>query len=204
MKARMIQIALAATIAVLALSGALFAAGPIGQDFSKATWASGWDSAFDAVSIDGSWNLDNGWLGVCWYGNPPDGDAILQKDWTRQLGDIGAYSVNLVMSGHGWHRMYNVDYIDYSLDGGGWTRLASGTLNDYATTSIAGDVAVGASVQSLSVRYGVVDAGDWIQLTGGSCGITAVSATFVPEPSSIIALLSGCGGLMGLALRRRS
>ena len=202
MKTRMIQVVLAATVLLLAFSGVLLAAGPMGQDFLKNTWATGWESDFDSATTGGSWNLDMGWLGVCWYGwQLPD--AVLEKDWTRLGTDTKTYVVNLAMDGHGWYRMHNTGYIDYSLDGGAWMRLASGAFDSYGNTHIAGSIAVGSGVQALGIRYGVVNAGDWIQSSGGSCAITAVSAAFVPEPSSILALLSGCGGLLGIALRRR-
>jgi hypothetical protein len=134
----------------------------LGDNFTKSSWSSGWQSSFDSVSGDGSFSTGGSWLGACTYTNPPVSDLVLGKYFYRSEGNAYFYDVAI---SHYW-KLYTASsrthFIEYSNDNGTtWTRLASDTLSTpYATKTTSGNVMVPGYQPGLLVRYGVVDSGD--------------------------------------------
>jgi len=179
------NVAVLAALAVLVLATApIQATTYLGQNFTVSSFPAGWEANFDSQVIDGAWETTKGWLGVGFYGLPATTDAILEKHFPRASGDTTSYVAQLAMSGHGWHKMYHVHYLAYSLDNGAtWIRVGSDTRDSYTTETIGGAVIVPPDA-SLWVRYCAVDCGDWTATLpasgfyGGGSAITQVSVKF--------------------------
>jgi hypothetical protein len=185
----------------------------MGQNFSN-YWNMSANMADDysSTSIDGSWyswhSVGFNGYGVNFVGNPPVGDAILERQYYRLAGDTNAYEIDTGM----WQQLYGVAlggsrevYIDYSLDEGAtWSRVFDRTLTHsadlYNWYELNGStITLGTSNDSLYVRFGTVDNGDW-RNNGNRIGGTMVDWTVVPEPMTILMLL---GGLVTMVLRRK-
>jgi hypothetical protein len=101
---------------------------------------------------------------------------------------------------------------DYAGTSGKTYANISASDSDFATTSSAGDKALftGVGFISLPVEANGASTGSgagnlllqFQTLASASARVT-YDYTAVPEPSSLLALMSGLGGLMGFAIRRR-
>ena len=203
---RTITLFLACGLLLFAMSTAVLATTALGTSFAVGNttltpvWSASWLSLFDLATVDGAFGTDHGWLGVGFFGSPPTNPSA-------PFGDTHAYSVTLKMSGAGWNRMTETDYIKYSIDGGAtWTTAGTLVQNSYSVQTITDTISIPATASSVDVLYGVKDVGDWTStLAGGATAIYAVSATStaVPEPGSLVAFATGLFGCMGMVIRRR-
>ena len=77
--------------------------------------------SFDYSSIDGSWNLANGWLGVGFDEIPstlPLGDAIIDKYFVRAAGDNHTYDVYMDQDATGWQKFTFIAWITATAETG--------------------------------------------------------------------------------------
>jgi hypothetical protein len=161
-------------VMMVMIAGVSAWAADMGYPFTNPPWgaenSTDWMTSYDMVSIDGTFsNNGGGYIGVDFLGDPPTGDAILEKSFTRVSGDPRRFVAKLkwqselfnVASGG-----YRTTYIDYSLDGGAsWIRGSEVTAVNptdlYQIQTMQTKVELSPSVSNLLVRYGTVDNGDW-------------------------------------------
>lgn len=141
---------------------------------------------------------------------PQDITATLNGNYT-----LTKNSVDVVSCIASFSKVYNCTAYDGTVDWGGTSGFADNISKSASNTTTytvgvddlseyigSGTFDVTVLRQVLATATGSNDMDAWCSATSvGKVGITYV---FAPEPGSIVALLTGCVGLVGFGLRRRA